>query len=63
MVNYTDAFEKPFTDIKNLLIGILLSIIPVISWFAVGFQMKCSGVGKSKYSKKCLNGRILEICL
>ena len=52
MVNYTDAFEKPFTDIKNLLIGTLLSIIPIISWFAIGFQMKCSGVGKSKYSKR-----------
>jgi len=52
MVNYTEAFEKPFTDIKKLLVGILLSIIPAINWFAVGFEMKCSGVGKIKPSKK-----------
>lgn len=50
--DYTTAFEKPFTNVKNLLIGILLSILPIINWFAIGFAMKCSGVGKTKPSKK-----------
>jgi len=51
MVNYTEAFEKPFTDIKKLLIGILLSIVPIINWFAIGFEMNCSNVGKIKAKK------------
>ncbi|MEM2956139.1 MAG: DUF4013 domain-containing protein [Candidatus Pacearchaeota archaeon] len=52
MVDYTSAFEKPFTDIKKLIIGILFSILPIINWFAVGFILECSGVGKTKPSKK-----------
>jgi len=51
MANYTESFEKPFTDIKKLLIGILLSIIPIINWFAVGFEMNCSNVGNVKTKK------------
>lgn len=52
MVNYQEAFEKPFTDIKKLAIGILLSIFPVINWFAKGFILECSGVGRTKPGKK-----------
>jgi len=52
MVNYTEAFERPFTDIKKLLIGIAFSILPIISWFAIGFFLECSGVGKTKAGKK-----------
>jgi len=52
MVDYATAFKKPFTDVKKLIIGILLSILPIISWFAMGFAIECSGVGKNKKSKK-----------
>ena len=52
MINYADAFKKPFTDVKKLLIGILLSILPVINWFAMGFAIECSGLGRNKKSKK-----------
>jgi len=52
MVDYQSALEKPFTDIKKLLIGIILSILPIINWFAIGFYIKCSGVGKTKPSNK-----------
>jgi len=52
MVNYQEAFEKPFTDIKKLLIGIALSILPLISWFARGYILECSGTGKNKSVKK-----------
>jgi hypothetical protein len=51
MVDYKEALEKPFTDLKKLLIGMLLSILPVINWFAVGFEMNCSNVGKIKSKK------------
>jgi len=52
MVDYQSAFEKPFTDIKKLLIGILFSIVPIINFFARGFILECSGLGKTKPSKK-----------
>jgi len=52
MVNYEEAIKKPFTDIAKLVIGIVLSIIPIISWIAKGFTIECSGLGRNKASKK-----------
>jgi hypothetical protein len=48
MIKYDLAFRKPFTNWKKLLIGILLSMIPVVRWFAKGFIFESSGVGKTK---------------
>jgi hypothetical protein len=52
MVDYEESIKKPFTDIAKLIIGIVLSIIPIIHWFAKGFILECSGLGKTKTSKK-----------
>jgi hypothetical protein len=53
MVNFEDAIKKPFTDIKKLIIGILLSIIPFVDETIVaGFEFESSGLGKTKTSKK-----------
>ena len=49
-MDLTAAIKKPFTNIQALLIGILLSILPIISWFAKGFIIKNSGVGKGPSS-------------
>jgi hypothetical protein len=51
MVNYEEALKKPFTDLTKLVIGIVLSIIPVVNWIARGYALECSGVGKYKPSK------------
>ena len=51
-VSYEQAIKKPFTDIAKLIIGIVLSIVPIIHWLAKGFILECSGVGKAKPSKK-----------
>lgn len=51
-VDYEQAIKKPFTDITKLIIGIILSIIPIIHWLAKGFILECSGMGKTKPSKK-----------
>jgi hypothetical protein len=48
MVDYNAAFKKPFLDIKNLAVGILLSILPIISWFATGYMLECTGLTKKK---------------
>jgi hypothetical protein len=52
MVNYEEAIKKPFTDLAKLVIGVVLSLIPIIQWFAKGFILECSGLGKTKPSKK-----------
>lgn len=51
MVNYEESFKKPFTDLIKLLIGIILSVIPIVNWISQGFILECSGVGKTKPSK------------
>jgi hypothetical protein len=53
MVDYEQALKKPFTDFKKLIIGILLNIIPIVDFtFVTGFEMECSGLGKTKQSNK-----------
>jgi len=52
MVKYENALKKPFTDLGKLVLGIILSIIPIINWIAQGFILECSGAGKNKPSKK-----------
>jgi len=51
-VNYEEAIKKPFTDLMKLIIGVILSIIPIVHWLAKGFILECSGLGKTKPSKK-----------
>ena len=51
-INYEEAIKKPFTDIAKLIIGIVLSIVPGLWWVAKGLILECSGVGKTKPSKK-----------
>jgi hypothetical protein len=52
MVKYEDSIKKPFTDISKLIIGIIVSSIPLINWIAKGFIIESSGMGKTKPSKK-----------
>jgi hypothetical protein len=52
MVKYEEAIKKPFTDVVKLVIGIILSFIPIVSWVAKGFTIECSGLGKTKPSAK-----------
>jgi hypothetical protein len=52
MMEFDKAIQKPISDWKTLLIGILLSIVPIVSWFAKGFALECSGLGKNKPSAK-----------
>ena len=42
MLDYNEALKRPFTDVKKLLIGLVLSIIPIINFIASGYQLKCS---------------------
>ncbi len=48
MVNWSASIKRPFLDIKNLLIGLILSILPVVRWFAQGYALEHSGLTKKK---------------
>lgn len=48
MVDYGASVKKPFLDIKNLIIGIVLSIIPIVRWFALGYALENTGLSKKK---------------
>jgi len=52
MIDYEGSLKKSFTDFGKLVIGIILSVIPIIQLFAYGFAIECSGVGRNKPSKK-----------
>ena len=49
---YEDSIKKPFTDMAKLIIGIIVSSIPLINWIAKGFIIESSGMGSTKPSKK-----------
>lgn len=51
MPDYDLAVKKPFTNFKKLVIGILLSILPIIRLFAYGYILECSGLGRNKTNK------------
>ncbi len=48
MVDYIASLKRPFLDFKKLIIGILLSIIPIISFIAKGYYLESSGITKTK---------------
>lgn len=39
MVDYKVSIKRPFSDIKKLLIGIVLQIIPIVNTIALGYQL------------------------
>lgn len=47
-MDFASAFKKPFTDVKKLIIGILLSIIPIVNFFATGFMMETAKMEMKK---------------
>jgi len=52
MVDYGNALKRPFTDLVKLVVGIVLSLVPIINFFAWGFMLECTGFGKSKQKDK-----------
>lgn len=41
-MHYTEALKRPFTDFRKLIIGIILSIVPIINFFALGYVLECA---------------------
>jgi len=42
MINYSIGLKRPFQDLKKLLIGIIISIIPIVNLIAVGYSLRAA---------------------
>lgn len=42
MVDFTRAIKRPFADLTKFIIGAVLSIIPIVNFLALGYQLKCA---------------------
>ena len=40
---FMDAVRRPFTDLKSLVIGIVLMAIPIVNFLAIGYVLNCAG--------------------
>ena len=52
MADYEEAIKRPFSDLWKLVIGVILSIFPVINWIAQGYVIENSGLGRARPAKK-----------
>lgn len=48
MTQYGEILKRPFTDFTKLLIGIVLSIFPIINFFAMGYILECAKTAQKK---------------
>jgi hypothetical protein len=50
MVNFEAGFKRPFNDVGKLILGIVLSIIPIVNFIAIGYGFRCikTVLGKKK---------------
>ncbi len=48
MIDYLAALKRPFTDLQKYIIGILLSIIPIINFFALGYVIESTRIALKK---------------
>jgi hypothetical protein len=52
MVDYTNAIKKPFSDMKNLVIGGIISIIPLVNFISMGNAMSLSSKKRKKSASR-----------
>jgi len=51
MVDYTRAIKRPFGDFERLALGIVLEVIPIINFIAMGYQLECAKTAMKKNFK------------
>lgn len=49
MINYEDAFKKPFSDFKKLALAIILNILPIVNFIVYGYLLE---IARSSAGKK-----------
>lgn len=51
MVEYFEALKRPFEDARKLIIGIILSIIPIVNFIFYGYLLDVAETGMRKQKK------------
>lgn len=51
ITNYNEALKRPFTDVKKLIIGLILSVIPIVNFVVSGYHLKCASSVMKKTNK------------
>ena len=51
MINFVEALKRPFKDQKNILIGSLLGMIPIVNLAVIGYTLACTGLTEEKVMK------------
>lgn len=41
-INYEEAIKRPFTDVKKLLIGTVIEVIPLVDIIGIGYKLECA---------------------
>lgn len=52
MVKYIDSVKRAFSDWKKLGIGTVVSIVPIVSFFAQGYELSCAKTAAKKKIKE-----------
>ncbi len=47
-MEFIEAIKRPFSDIKKWLIGCVLSIIPIVNFFSLGYQLEVGRLSLKK---------------
>ena len=51
MVNYSEAFKRPFQNFGKLLLGLVFSFIPIVNFIATGYGLECARTASKKKFK------------
>lgn len=50
-MGYVDAIKRPFQDLKKLIIGIIITIIPIVNFISTGYILECIKLTLKKSNK------------
>jgi len=42
MVHYAESFKRPFTNFKRIVLGIIVSAVPILNFAAAGYALECA---------------------
>jgi len=52
MVDYNLSFRKPFSDVRKLIIGIVVNILPIVNLISFGYTLESSDIKRGEQTDK-----------
>ena len=53
-IDYVEALKRPFLDTRNMVIGTILGVIPIVNFTVIGYTLASTGLTKEKVGKDTL---------